>query len=92
MTKIKIKSKTIDVHSHVKKAFAIIDCFLPKTYVEKVLEKAPEGMKIYSGLVRNVRNRTPGINVNNHVQIVQLLVEVAKENKKSIENLKKSIK
>jgi hypothetical protein len=91
MTKIKIKSKTIDVHSHIKKAFTIIDSFLPKTYVDKVLERAPEEIKLYAGLVRNVRNRVPGLNVNNHVQIVQLLVEVAKENKKNIENLEKSI-
>lgn len=91
MTKIKNKSKTIVVHSHIKKAFKIIDSFLPKTYVEKVLEKATPEMKIYAGLIRNVRNQVPGINLNNHVLIVQLLVEVAKENKKSIENLKKSI-
>ena len=92
MTKINIKSKTNDMQSHIKKAFTIIDSFLPKTYVEKVLEKAPKEMNIYSGLVRNVRNRVPGINLDNHVLIIQLLVEVAKENKKNIDKLKNSVK
>lgn len=91
MTNISIKSKSNDVQLHMEKAFTIIDTFLPKTYVSKVLEKAPPEMKLYSGLVRNVRNRVPSINLKNHVSTVQLLVEVALENKRNIEKLRESL-
>jgi len=86
MTNIKEKTTIGDVYSHIIKAFDIIDKFLPKRYVEKVLEKLPQNTTITSGIIRNVRNRTQP-NLESRLEVVNALVEVALENQKYQEKL-----
>jgi 3-dehydroquinate synthetase len=88
MTNIKRKSNQQDVHSHIDKAFIIIDEHLPNVYVDKVLEKL-KGKEITSGMIRNVRNRSQSI--ENRIEVVNALVEVALEHKAEKEKLKKLI-
>lgn len=41
---------------YIKKARTIIEEYLPDEYVNKVLEKLPEGTSISKGTIRNVKN------------------------------------
>lgn len=86
MTNIKEKEIGTDVQMHINKAFQIIELYLPKMYVEKVLEKFPTDTKITSGIIRNVRNKTQ-TNLESRLEVVNALVEVALENKKQQEKL-----
>ncbi len=86
MTNIRENTTTTDVHSHINKAFDIIDKFLPKMYVEKVFEKLPQNTKITSAIIRNVRSRTQP-NLASRLEVVNALVEVALENQKYQEKL-----
>lgn len=72
------KNTKINVHSHIVKAFTIIDEYLPYRYVDKVKEihNAPEGS------IRNVRNSRSG-----NVKIVNALLKVALNEKKSLEEM-----
>lgn len=79
MTNIKEKIKQDDVQLHINKAFKFIDAHLPVYYVSKVLEKLPKDTSITSGIIRNVRNKT-NPNLQNRIDIINLLVEVAKDN------------
>lgn len=86
MTNIKEKNKQVDMHLYINKAFEFINQHLPKYYVSKVLEKLPDNTSITSGIIRNVRNKT-NPNLNNRIDIINLLVEVAKDNQKEKEKL-----
>lgn len=88
MTKIKEKTKQDDMHLHINKAFKFIDAHLPSYYVSKVLEKLPSETTITSGIIRNVRNRT-NPNLENRLDIINLLVEVARDNQKEKNKLRK---
>ncbi|SFU48640.1 hypothetical protein SAMN05216480_1055 [Pustulibacterium marinum] len=90
MTKIQRKTKQKIMHSHnhlsncdIDKAFAFIDLYLPEKYVNLVSEK----VSATSNVIRNVRNRNTKY-PSNHTLIIKALVEVAKENKESIEFIK----
>jgi hypothetical protein len=77
-----------DVKIHVEKAFEIINAFLPSPYVDKVLAILPEP-KPKKGYVRNVRHRVTASH-DNRIDIINALLEVAKENKATIEKLIKN--
>ena len=89
MTNIKENTKQNDVHSHIDKAFKIIDEYLPGTYVNKVQtvlgETHPE---ITAGMIRNVRHRISEYPIS-RIEIVNALVEVALNHKSELEKLKK---
>lgn len=72
------KAPKKNMRLHIKKAFAIIDEFLPYRYVDKVkkIHDAPEGS------IRNVRNARCG-----NVQIVNALLKVALKEKKHLEEM-----
>lgn len=88
MTKIIEKKKPDDMQLHINKAFVFINNHLPAYYVSKVLEKLPLGTSVTSGIIRNVRNRTNPSLVN-RIDIINLLVEVAKDNLKEKNKIKK---
>jgi len=91
MTNIKNNKDKYDVHLHINQAFEIIDQYLPKMYVDKVLEKLPTNTSITSGIIRNVRNRTQP-NLTSRLEVVNALVEVALENKELQEKLGELVK
>lgn len=92
MTNILENTKQSNVRMHIIKAFDVINKHLPEMYVSKVLEKLPENTKISSSTIRNVRNQKGGKNVGeNHIEIINALVEVANDNKIAKENLEKLI-
>lgn len=86
MSNIKRNKQLNDVHLHIDKAYKIISKHLPEIYVKKVQQNlAKKGIEnITSSIIRNVKN---GTSVRNDVLIA--LVEVAINNKKELEILKK---
>jgi len=73
-----------DMQIHIAKARKIITEFLPTEYVDKVLVKLPAGSKVSKGTIRNVKN-----NSSDRLDVLNAMVEVALENKKLQERLKK---
>lgn len=91
MTNITEKNKENDMHSHIDKAYDLIKDSLPDNYVRLVMEKLPNEPGLTSGIIRNLKSRItkyPSTRIN----VLNALVEVAKEYKvdcnKLIENLK----
>jgi hypothetical protein len=82
MTNIIINNKQKDMQLHIDKARLIITEFLPTEYVEKVLAKLPKDSNISKGTIRNVKN-----NLSNRLDVLNAMVEVAKENKALQEKL-----
>jgi hypothetical protein len=74
------------MQTHIENAFVIIDAYLPKRYVNLVLEKLKEDSSINKESIRNVRNKK-----SNRIEIIKAMVEVAKDNKKLLENLNSQI-
>lgn len=85
MTNIKQKVTVSDVRTHIEKAFEIINAYLPSPYVDKVLALLPEP-KPKKSYIRNVRYRVTAAH-DNRIDIINALVEVAKDNKSAIEKL-----
>lgn len=85
MTNIKEKITASDVKVHIEKAFEIINEFLPSPYVDKVLALLPEP-KPKKSYVRNVRYRITASH-DNRIDIINALLQVAKDNKAAIEKL-----
>lgn len=85
MSKIIKNNKLEDVHSHNEKAYQFIDEYLPTSYVDLVIEKMKsKTTKLPSkSIIRNVKNKT-----NFRNDILLALVEVAKENKENVEQIK----
>lgn len=79
------KQKT-NVQTHIDKGWAIIDTYLPVTYVEKVLANLPEGYTT-KHIIRNVRAKIQ--KPEYQMEIFLALVEVAKSNRDLIESLSK---
>lgn len=85
MTNIREKITVSNVKTHIEKAFDIINEYLPSPYVDKVLALLPEP-KPKKSYVRNVRYRiTPAH--DKRIDIINALLEVAKENKAAIDKL-----
>lgn len=89
MTILDKKKQSKNVRMHINKVYQYLDDNLPNQYVEMTLKKiiVDEGKKTpSSSLVRNVRN---GINTSyeNRYDILNALVEVAKDNLKQKEAL-----
>jgi hypothetical protein len=82
MTNIIINNKQKDMQLYIDKARVIISEFLPTEYVEKVLAKLPKNSNISKGTIRNVKN-----NLSNRLDVLNAMVEVAKENKALQEKL-----
>jgi hypothetical protein len=83
MAKIVINSNVKDMQLHIDKARKIIETYLPSIYVEEVLKKLPNGHSYSKKVIRNVR-----AGLNNNIEILTALVEVAKENKFKLEKFK----
>ena len=83
MTNIIKNKKKEDVQTHIDIAYEIIDTYLPKSYVDQVFKKLPKNSTVTSGTIRNVRAK-----LNNRLDVLNALVEVALDNKVNIENLK----
>lgn len=81
MTNISKRKTSKNVHSHIDKAFAIIDDYLPFPYVDKV-QKLVKGS---AGTIRNVKSQKKG-----NIKIIEALLKVALENKKQIEKNNKA--
>ena len=78
------------MQTHIERAFKIIDKYLPVRYVRKVQEVAKlKEIEVSPRMIHNVRARSAKYNMDNYIDIISLLVEVANENKKKIEKLKK---
>jgi 3-dehydroquinate synthetase len=84
MTNIKKKTTREDMQMHIDKAFIIIEEHLPQEYVNKVMDKL-QSKTITRGIIRNVRNKTG--KVENKIEVVNALVEVALEHKAEKEKL-----
>lgn len=84
MTKILKNTTSKSVHSHIEKAYKTIDEWLPRNYVLEVHQKLPKGKNISRGTMHNVRQKK-----SLRLDILNAMVEVALENKKQIEKLKK---
>lgn len=83
MTNILTNNNNNDVQTHIDKAHDLIDKYLPTSYVEEVLKKLPAGHSVSKSMIRNVRAK-----LNNRLDILNALVEVAKEHQAQIEKLK----
>jgi len=81
MTNISKRKTSKNVHSHIDKAFAVIDEFLPFPYVDRVTKL----VKSSPGTIRNVRSKREG-----NIKIIEALLKVALENKKQIEKNSKN--
>lgn len=88
MTNIKQNASNSNVKMHIEKAFEIINEFLPSPYVDKVLALLPEP-KPKKSYIRNVRHRVTAAH-DNRIDIINALLEIAKENKAEIEKLIKN--
>lgn len=73
-----------DMQLHINKARKLIGDYLPSEYVDRVLAKLPENVTVSKGTVRNVKN-----NLSNRLDVLNAMVEVALDNKKQQEKLKK---
>lgn len=87
MTNIINNNKEHDMQLHIQKAYEIIDQYLPTNYANEVIEKLPTGSRITKGMIRNVKNK-----LNARLDILNAMVEVALENKRLQEKLKKTLK
>lgn len=76
MTNISKRKTSKSMHSHIDKAFAVIDMYLPFPYVDRVRKY----VDCSSGTIRNVRSKREG-----NIQIIEALVKVSLQNKKRIE-------
>lgn len=85
MTNIDKNIKPNDMHSHTEAAYKFIDEYLPDQYVALVRSKMKTKTSDppSSGTIRNVRTK---VSVRNDVLLA--LVEVAKENKESVEKIR----
>lgn len=94
MTILREKNKTSNVHLHTEKAYALLDAFLPSHYVELVQErfkiKYPEKAVPSSGTLRNVKNRV-NKSSERRIDIINVMVEIAADNKKACNDLEKAI-
>lgn len=88
MTKIIEKSKQIDVHLHIDKAYKIISDGLPTDYVEKVRAKLPNEKGLTPGIVRNLKSRIT-LYPKSRINVLTAIVEVAKEYQAELEKLEK---
>lgn len=81
------KSKK-DVQSHIEKGFDLINQYLPNNYLQKVKEKLPKDFAT-DNTIRNVRRKIQKPQAQ--IEIFTALVEVAKDNKETIEKLAKIV-
>lgn len=77
MPKIKQNKPPKNVHLHIVKARKFIEEHLPNYYVRLVLEKLHKDGNVTNHMVRNVKK-----NRSDRLDILEAMVEVAKENKK----------
>lgn len=94
MTSIRRKNKSSNVHSHIEKTYAFLDAFLPAYYVELVQEKFKEKYPARevpsSGTIRNIKNRV-NKSSEKRIDIINVMVEVAADNKKTRDDIEKAI-
>lgn len=85
MSKIIKKKQSKDMHSHNDQAYVFLNEYLPSSYVKLVQQKmiANNQSAVTSSLIRNVKNQT-----NFRNDILLALVEVAKENKETVDKIK----
>lgn len=78
MTKLVKKTPAINIDSNIKKAFKVIDDYLPKHYTDLVKEICPEAN---ANTIRIVRKRKSG-----DIKIIAALKKVAQQTKKTLNN------
>ena len=85
MSKISKNKELNDMQIHIEKAYEIIAAHLPAIYVSFVIDKLKtKGItNVSSSMIRNVKNQT-----NLRHDVLLALVEVAKENEQTINELK----
>lgn len=86
MTKITSKPKATDMHLHIEKGRKIINDYLPLMYVKKVQAKFPDKQKPSAQIIRNVK-----AGLVERIDVLNALIEVAKEHKKELDTLKKLV-
>lgn len=77
-------TKVKDVQIHIKKAYQIIDDYLPFNYVEEVLKKLPKDTNVTKAIIRNVKKKH-----SSRLDVLNAMVEVALEHKKQQATLKR---
>jgi hypothetical protein len=87
MANFKKQTNKIDVQMHIKKSYEFIDKYLPATYLARVREKLPKSLNVSDGHIKNIKNQFS--KPDNQLEVLNALVEVALENKQSIEKLEK---
>jgi hypothetical protein len=87
MTNILNKMKENDVHTHINKAYALLDEHLPYEYAKEVVtELAKSNVKVTAGTVRNVK-----AGKTSRLDVLNALLLIAKRNKKQKEKLKSNL-
>lgn len=86
MTNIIKENKKKDMHLHIDKAYKIIENNLPSNYVDKVLNKLKGDATLTAGIIRNMKARVTEY-PNTRINVLNALVEVAKEYQKDIKQL-----
>lgn len=89
MNNIRPKNNLTDMQMHIDKAFNIINKHLPVTYVEKVFEKLPKNTTVTKTIIQNIRQRKQKASSN--LEVFNAIVEVAVENKREQQRLRKLI-
>lgn len=87
MNNLPRKKNLTDMQVHIDKAFTIIDKHLPVGYVDKVIEKLGNDPKVNKTIIQNVRQKKQKASSN--LEVFNAIVEVAVENKKHQQYLKK---
>ena len=91
MTNIAQKNTKQSMQLHIDKAYDIIKDSLPDNYANRVLEKLKDDTTLTTGIVRNIKKRITSY-PSSRINVLNALVEVAKEYQKELELLKDNVK
>lgn len=96
MTKISENTNDSDVQMHIQKASDLINAYLPVKYV-KIVQGKLAGQGYSDTFLRNVRQKiahpdsSVSINLENNLQVVLAMAEVARENEELLARLRKVV-
>ncbi|WP_298119307.1 hypothetical protein [Flavobacterium sp.] len=91
MSKIIEKKKQNDVHSHIDRAYSIIEGNLPRNYVEKVYEILKDDKTLTDGIIRNTKNRVHQY-PSSRINVLNALVQISKDYAVELEKLEQLTK
>lgn len=89
MTKIIEKNKKDDMHSHIDKAYDIINEHLPENYTDEVIKRAADE-SVTKGIIRNLRYRITKY-PSTRLPLLNIMVQIALEHKEQKEQLSKLV-